>query len=165
MGMRIASVALWLCVLPLGVVAQAPDGSVNPLLGSWSLMVEESSIDYASLPRREHRTYETAPNNRMVFRVEGIDGAGAEYAYGSTAAPDGNEYPMPGTGTRNGGDSVSWTIVDANTVHAVVKRMGEVVNRVVLAISDDGQVLTITENGTALDETPTHGVRVYERNR
>ena len=42
-------------------------------------------------------------------------------------------------------------------------RMGDVVNRVVLAVSNDGMVLTITENGTGPDGSPTHGVRVYDR--
>ena len=70
---------------------------------------------------------------------------------------------MPGTGTRNGGDAVSWSLVDPRTVHAVVKRLGDVVNRVVLSVSNDGMVLTIAENGTSPVGVPTHGVRVYDR--
>ena len=76
---------------------------------------------------------------------------------------DGNEYPMPGTGTRNGGDAVSWRLVDPKTVYAVVKKLGDVVNRVELSVSNDGMVLTITENGRGPDGLPTHGVRVYDR--
>ncbi len=143
--------------------AQTAPADPNPLLGTWTLNVEKSSIDYAPLPRDERRTYRAAPNDGMVFRVEGTDGDGASYAYGSTAAVDGREYPMPGTGTRNGGDAVSWSLFDPRTVHAVVKRLGDVVNRVVLSVSNDGMVLTITENGTGPDGSPTQGVRVYDR--
>ncbi len=162
--MRTEIAALLLASLAsTSALAQTSSPDSNPLLGTWTLNVAKSSIDYAPLPRDESRTYRAAPNDGMIFSVEGTDGAGASYAYGSTAAVDGREYPMPGTGTRNGGDAVSWTLVDPRTVHAVVMRMGDVVNRVVLAVSNDGMVLTITENGTGPDGSPTHGVRVYDR--
>ena len=149
--------------LSMSVLAQTPSADPNPLLGTWTLNVEESHIDYAPLPGNERRTYRAAPNNGMIFSVEGTDGAGVAYAYGSTAALDGSEYPMPGTGTRNGGDAVSWRLVEPNTVYAVVKKLGAVVNRVRLSVSTDGMALTITENGTNPDGLPTEGVRVYDR--
>ena len=151
--------------LSMSVLAQTPSADPNPLLGTWTLNVEESHIDYAPLPGNERRTYRAAPNNGMIFSVEGTDGAGVPYAYGSTAALDGSEYPMPGTGTRNGGDAVSWRLVEPNTVYAVVvvKKLGGVVNRVRLSVSTDGMALTITENGTSPDGLPTEGVRVYDR--
>ena len=149
--------------LSMSVLAQTPSADPNPLLGTWTLNVEESHIDYAPLPGNERRTYRAAPNNGMIFSVEGTDGAGVAYAYGSTAALDGSEYPMPGTGTRNGGDAVSWRLVEPNTVYAVVKKLGAVVNRVRLSVSTDGMALTITENGTIPDGLPMEGVRVYDR--
>ncbi len=163
--MRTVIVALLLVSLSTtSALAQtSPAADSNPLLGTWILNVAKSSIDYAPLPRDEERTYRAAPNDGMIFSVEGTDGAGGSYAYGTTAAVDGREYPMPGTGTRNGGDAVSWRLVDPRTVHAVVKRLGDVVNRVELSVSNDGTVLTITENGTDLDGSPTRGVRVYDR--
>jgi len=162
--MRIAVVSLpLLSLFSMASVAQTEATDTNPLLGSWTLNVAESSINYAPLPRSENRTYEALSNNGMTFSVEGIDGAGDPYAYGSTAAVDGKEYAMPGTGTRNGGDTVSWRLVNPNTVDAVVKKDGEIVNAARLSVSSDGMVLTITENGTASDGTPTHGVRVYDR--
>ena len=154
---------LFVFVSSTSAPAQTSPAESNPLLGTWPLNVAESSIDYAPLPRDERRTYRAAPNDGMIFSVEGTDGAGVPYAYGSSAAVDGREYPMAGTGTRNGGDAVSWTLVDARTVQAVVKRLGDVVNRVQLSVSNDGTVLTITENGTSPDGSPTHGVRVYDR--
>ena len=162
--MRTLCVALLLVSLSsTSALVQTSPPDSNPLLGAWTLNVAKSSIDYAPLPRDESRTYRAAPNDGMIFSVEGTDGDGASYAYGTTAAVDGREYPMPGTGTRNGGDAVSWTLVDSRTVHAVVMRTGEVVNRVVLSVSNDGSVLTITENGTDPDGSPTQGVRVYDR--
>ena len=162
--MRTTSIALlFLALFSIAALPQTSAPESNPLLGAWTLNVEKSSIDYAPLPRSEGRTYEGTPDNGMTFTVEGVDGAGVPYTYGTSAAIDGRQYPLPGTGTRNGGDAVSWTLVDANTVDAVVLKLGEVVNRVLMQVSDDGMVLTITENGTGLDDMPTHGVRVYDR--
>ena len=162
--MRSMILALSLCLLlPMSALSQTSPAQSNPLLGSWTLNVAKSSVDYAPLPREELRTYWVTSANEMVFSVEGTDGTGIPYAYGSTAAVDGREYPMPGTGTRNGGDTVSWTLVDANTIDAVVWKLGEVVNRARLQVSDDGMVLTITENGTGPDGMPTHGLRIYDR--
>lgn len=164
MYLRTATVCLFSCSLfsAIALTQNLPTES-NPLLGSWTLDVEESSIDYAPLPREERRSYQATSESGMVFNVEGTDGAGIPYSYSATAAVDGQDYPMPGTGTRNGGDTVSWSLVDPNTVDAVVKREGEVVNRARLAVSSDGLVLTITENGTGPDGMPTHGVRIYIR--
>ena len=150
-------------LLSTGTLAQTSSAEMNPLLGTWILDTSRSVIDYAQLPQDERRTYATAPDNGMVFRVEGHDDVGQPYAYGSTAAIDGREYPMPGTGTRNGGDAVSWRLVDSSTVHAVVKKLGAVVNRVTLSVSSNGTILTITENGTNPNDRPTHGVRIYNR--
>ena len=161
--MRAMMVTFVLVSLSASALTQTSSADSNPLLGTWILNVAKSSIDYAPLPRDEERTYRAAPNDGMIFSVEGTDGAGGSYAYGTTAAVDGREYPMPGTGTRNGGDAVSWRLVDPRTVHAVVKRLGDVVNRVELSVSNDGMVLTITESGTGLDGSPTRGVRVYDR--
>jgi hypothetical protein len=162
--MRTMTVALLLASLSsTSAPAQTSSAESNPLLGTWTLNVAKSGIDYAPLPRNERRTYRTAPNDGMIFNVEGIDGVGVSYAYGSAAAMDGREYPMPGTGTRNGGDAVSWRLADPRTVHAVVKKSGDVVNRVELSVSNDGMILTITENGTGPDGLPTRGVRVYDR--
>ena len=111
--MRTEIAALLLASLAsTSALAQTSSPDSNPLLGTWTLNVAKSSIDYAPLPRDESRTYRAAPTDGLIFSVEGTDGAGASYAYGATAAVDGREYPMPGTGTRNGGDAVSWTLVD-----------------------------------------------------
>ena len=161
--MTVALLLVALSLFPTAAPAQPASAEPNPLLGAWTLNVAQSRIDYAPLPRLESRTYQAAPNNGMTFHVEGTDGAGAPYAYGATAAVDGREYPMLGSGTRNGGDAVSWTLLDPNTVDAVVKRLGDVVNSVRMSVSTNGMVLTIRENGTNRAGEPTQGVRVYDR--
>ena len=72
--MRPVIVALLLfSLLSTGALAQTSSVESNPLLGTWTLNVAKSSIDYAPLPRNERRTYRVAPNSGMVFSVEGTD--------------------------------------------------------------------------------------------
>jgi hypothetical protein len=60
--------------------------------------------------------------------VEGVDGAGATFAYSANGDFNGKDYPFVGAGTRNGGDTVSWKPIDAFTIDAIVKKAGSVVN-------------------------------------
>ena len=53
------------------------------------------------------------------------------------------DYPFVGAGTRNGGDTASWKLIDAFTIDAIVKKAGSVVNATRLVASRDGKALTI----------------------
>ena len=143
--------------------SKADLGQRNTLVGTWKLQVRESKSDPGPLPRSEVRTYSEDVQGRMKLSLEGIDADGHTFTYGYVARFDGKDNPMPGTGTRNGGDTVSITRIDPYTVAAVVKKAGEVVNKTRLVVSKDGKSLTITETGTNQRGKETHGVRVYRR--
>jgi hypothetical protein len=132
-------------------------------LGTWTLDVARSKVDYGALPKSEVRTYEVAAAGGIRLSVEGVDGAGATFAYSANGDFNGKDYPFVGAGTRNGGDTVSWKPIDAFTIDAIVKKAGSVVNATRLVVSRDGKALTITENGTGPNGRATHGVRVYKK--
>jgi hypothetical protein len=132
-------------------------------LGTWALDVARSKVDYGVLPKAEVRTYELTATGGIRLRVEGTDGTGGTFSYGAVGDIDGRDYPLIGAGTRNGGDTVSWTAINAYRVDAVVKKAGAVVNATRLMVSTDGTTLTITETGTGPNGRPTHGVRVYKK--
>jgi hypothetical protein len=132
-------------------------------LGTWTLDVARSKVDYGALPKSEVRTYEVAAAGGIRLSVEGVDGAGATFAYSANGDFNGKDYPVVGAGTRNGGDTVSWKPIDAFTIDAIVKKAGSVVNATRLVVSRDGKALTITENGTGPNGRATHGVRVYKK--
>ena len=127
-------------------------------LGTWTLDVARSKVDYGALPKSEVRTYEVAAAGGIRLSVEGVDGAGATFAYSANGDFNGKDYPFVGAGTRNGGDTVSWKPIDA-----IVKKARSVVNATRLVVSRDGKALTITENGTGPNGRATHGVRVYKK--
>ena len=49
-------------------------------LGTWTLDVARSKVDYGALPKSEVRTYEGAAAGGIRLSVEGVDGAGATFA-------------------------------------------------------------------------------------
>ena len=93
-------------------------------LGTWTLDVARSKD--GALQKSEVRTYEVAAADGIRLSVEGVDGAGATFAYSANGDFNGKDYPFVGAGTRNGGDTVSWKPIDAFTIDAIVKKAGSV---------------------------------------
>ena len=166
--MRTVIVALLLVSLSTtSALAQtSPAADSNPLLGTWTLDVAKSAIDYAPLPRDEERTYRGRAERRNDLQRRG---GPTEREFRTPtelpAAVDGREYPMPGTGTRNGGDAVSWRLVDPRTVvHAVREEAGRRSEPSgALGIERRHGIDDSRRTGTDLDGSPTRGVRVYDR--
>jgi hypothetical protein len=135
----------------------------NTLLGTWRLNVDKSMAEPGPLVRSESRVYETIASDGLRLRVQGVDASGNAYSYGATGRMDGSDCPLTGTGTRNGADSTSWKRIDAQTVDSKVKKAGEIVNHVMLEVSNDGKILTLREHGTNASGATTRGLRIYER--
>ena len=76
-------------------------------LGTWTLDVARSKVDYGALPRSEVRTYEVAAAGGIRLSVEGVDGAGATFAYSANGDFNGKDHPFVGAGTRNGADTMA----------------------------------------------------------
>src|SRR5579859_3888393 len=96
--------SLLLALAPLWALAAQ---SGNTLLGTWRLNPAKSRVEPGRLPRQEVRIYEASGVTGVKLSLEGIDANGNRYAYGYVAGLDGKDYPLTGTGTRNGGDTVA----------------------------------------------------------
>ena len=115
------------------------------------------------LVQSELRVYEATEDGGLKLFVQGIDATGASYSYRATGRIDGNDYPLIGSGTRNGADSTAWTRIDSRTFDSAVKKGGEVVNLVRLEVSQDGKVLMLRESGRNPSGVATRGVRIYDK--
>src|SRR5262245_40536620 len=135
----------------------------SSLLGTWKLNLAKSKFDPGPPPKLQVRSYEAVGNGSVKLNVEGIDPSGNRYAFSATANFDGKDYLMTGTGIPNGGDSLSYTRIDAYTVGAEVKRAGKVVNKTRLVVSKDLKVLTITADGINQGGQATRETRVYDK--
>jgi hypothetical protein len=70
-------------------------------LGTWTLDVARSKVDYGALPKSEVRTYEVAAAGGIRLSVEGVDGTGATFAYSANGDFNGKDYPFVGAGRWN----------------------------------------------------------------
>jgi hypothetical protein len=73
---------------------------------------------------------------------------------------DGKDYPMTGSDNY---DTLNGVAVDAFTVKSEEKRGGKVVGIAVRTISPDGNVMTITDEGTDRKGEKFSQVLVFER--
>jgi hypothetical protein len=136
-----------------GVLAQD-----DPHFGIWRLNVAKSSFDPGPPLVAQTRWYE--PYGRGVrARVETFDAVGNRTVGGYTAYFDGRDYP-------NSDDSEAITISlkrIGRTIEGTLKSGGTVVLRTTNVVSDDGQVMTLTEKGIGPDGRPFTNVQVYDR--
>ena len=92
------ALAIALCsALSLAQIAATED---NPLLGTWTQLVEKSSYNPGPPPQRQTRTCEAAPHGvKTTIRTVTADGEStAEY----TEKYDSIEYHVTGSATANG---------------------------------------------------------------
>jgi hypothetical protein len=122
------------------VAAQAPQGAENPLLGTWTLVVEKSRYNPGPPPQSQTRTYEAQPRGvKTTIRTVLVDGQTTVVSY--TANYDSIEYRVTGSSTA---DAIALTSVDANTAEAKLMHAGRLVGLARRVVSPDGQTMTIT---------------------
>jgi hypothetical protein len=148
------SFALAVALCPALSVAQAPDH--NPLLGTWTLLVEKSRYNPGPPPERQTRTYEAAPNGvKTTIRTVSADGESSVVEY--TANYDSIEYQVTGSASMSG---IALTKVDPYTAEATLMHAGHVVGRATRVVSKDGKTMTITFSDV---QGVVHNMAVYAR--
>ena len=134
----------------------------NPAIGTWKLNVAKSKYSPGPPPKSQTSTIEAAGNGVKVT-TEGVAGDGSKIAYSYTANYDGKDYPVTGTGTPSGEDTIALKRVDANTFTSTGKKAGKVVTTNRTVYSQDGKSRTITVKGTNASGQPTNTVAVYDK--
>jgi hypothetical protein len=134
----------------------------NPSIGTWQMNVAKSKYRPGPAPKSQTGKYE-AVGNGVKVTVEGIAGDGSKIAYSYTANYDGKDYPVTGTGTPSGEDTIALKRIDANTFTATGKKAGRVVTTNRAVYSQDGKSRTITSKGTSASGQPTNNVTVYDK--
>jgi hypothetical protein len=141
-----------------GLLAQS-----NPMVGTWKLNLAKSKFTPGPAPKSQTATIKAAGDG-IKNVTKGIAADGSATAYGYTASTlDGKDYPLTGTGTPGGGDTIAVKRIDANTFESTIKKAGKVVQTVKVVYSKDGKLRTITAKGTDKSGQPTSLVAVYDR--
>ena len=157
--LRVFAVATLLVAVVVNLSAQ---GQSNPSIGTWKLNLAKSKYDPPRLaPKNQTLTIEAAGGGGVKTTNDGTAWDGSRIAYSYTANYDGKDYPIAGTGTPSGGNTIALKRVDANTFETTIKKAGKVVqtNRIVYA----GTLRTITTKGLGEIGQPTSNVSVYDK--
>jgi hypothetical protein len=136
--------------------AASPD---DPVLGTWKLNVGKSKFTPGPGWQSQLRTYMATPDGVSVTWT-GIDAGGEKMQVRYTYKYDGRDYPMTGSASY---DTLNAVRVDAWTVRSEEKRDGKTVGIAVRAVSRDGKVLTITDEGTNRKGRAFSQVLVFDR--
>ena len=133
----------------------------KPSIGTWKLNLAKSKYDPPNLAPKSQTAKVEVAGSGVKHTREGIAWNGSRIAYEYTINYDGKDYPITGTGTPNGADTIAATRIDANTFDLTLKKAGKVVqtNREVYSST----LRTITAKGTDESGQPTNNVIVYDR--
>jgi hypothetical protein len=123
--------------------AQTPTSTAaadNPVLGTWTLVVDKSRYNPGPPPQSQTRTYEVQPNGmKTTIRTVLADGETTVVSY--TANYDSIEYHVSGSATADG---IKLTQVDPHTAEAKLMHAGRIVGTARRVVSPDGGTMTIT---------------------
>lgn len=151
-------VVIVFCLAATGL-AQAPR---NPFVGTWKMDPEKSHANPNPGPKEETRVV-VEQGDSVKGNYEGKAADGSRIAYGYTAKYDGKDYPLTGTGTPNGADTLALKRVNTNTYEVTAKRGGKVVLTARVVVSNGGKTTTITTKGTDVSGKPDSSVRVFDK--
>jgi hypothetical protein len=159
--MKSLSIFVSLAVLAL-IVPGLLTAQTDPAIGTWKLNLAKSKYSGAPAPKSLTTTIEAAGAGYKTTS-EGVTSDGSRIAYSYTATLDGKESPMTGTGTPNGGDTISLTKTGPNSLDATLKKGGKVVLNGKSVISKDGKTRTLTSTGTNAAGEATKTTAVYDK--
>jgi len=132
---------------------------VDPLLGTWTLVVAQSKYTPGPAPKALAIRFAAAGDGIKVTVDEtGADGRVIHSEF--SANYDGKEYPITGSPVA---DSVSLQRVSAQTTLRTDKKQGKVVGLFAWRISPDGKTLTALAKGVDASGQPVKNVLVFAR--
>jgi hypothetical protein len=147
-------------LLALGSTAMvAAADAKDPIFGTWTLDVANSTFSPGPAPKSQTRTY-TATADGITMTVTGHAADGTDRSSESTFKLDGKDYPITGSPDY---DTLSLKRVDNLTVESTQKKGGKAVGTTLRTVAKDGKVLTLHSKGTSATGIPYENVMVFER--
>jgi hypothetical protein len=139
----------------LELLAQATD----PLIETWELNVAKSKFNPGPPPKSSIWKYE-AVGNGWKYTGKTVNADGTTSSVEWTAYFDGKDYPYSGSPNT---DTISLKRIDRFTSEGTFKKAGKVTGHGKRAVSQDGKVLTFTNEGTDAQGKPSSSVQVFDK--
>jgi hypothetical protein len=150
--------AVILGVLTLAVIPMA--AQTEPIVGTWRLDVAKSTYKPGPAPKSTTIVVTTA-GKVMKVTVDAVNADGSPLKWGFSTVRDGKEE-APVTGNPMF-ETVTASRESANAGTNVYKRGGKVVMTTKIAITADGNSMTVTTAGTDLKGQAVNNVAQYTR--
>jgi len=134
---------------------------VDPLIGRWTLDLARSTYQPGPPPMSEIRVYEAfgGAGKGIKGTFNRVDAVGRKVTITFSAMYDGKDYKYSGPDA----DTISLTHPDPNTLDAILKRSGHVVQRTHSVVSPDGRTRTQTVTGTNVQGQRIDNVVVFAK--
>ena len=161
-------------IVPLVVVFLAPGVTLSaqsprdPLIGTWHLNVPKSTYP-GTPPKSQVRTFDYTRDGLILVAYETVNAQGNRSFAHWYLSVDGKEHPEFSRAT--GATPTFWLsgkVIDANTKEVRDRRVDAegrppLVIMYTIAVSPDGQTLTMTAKSTNAEGKPTVTVAVYDK--
>jgi hypothetical protein len=143
-------------VLALSVFAFAADSNI----GTWKLNVAKSKYSPGPAPQSQTLKIEASGTNGVKYTADGVGADGKPSHWEFTAQYDGKDNPFTGNPDA---DMISYKRVDANTVDAVTKLKGKIMQHTKIVVSADGKTRTLTQTGKDAQGKDVSNLLVYDK--
>jgi hypothetical protein len=129
----------------------------SPFSGTWKLNLAKSKMT-PPVPKSDVAVVD-ADENGLKLNEDIITDKGESLKISYEAKFDGKDYPVTGDPSS---DSVSYQLVNANTLKGKAKKAGKVVTDATIVVSQDGKITTV--NYTDYSQAkPARGAGVYDK--
>ncbi len=135
--------------------------TIEPFLGIWDLDTDASDYELGAPPARG--TYQlviepSAEPGQVAVVMDWTDAANKDFHLVYFMTPDGQDHPYADSPAV---DAVVTTLVDAQTLETVSKKDGQTVARGLRELSDDGQMMRVTQSGKTPDGSTFKNIAFY----
>ncbi len=157
----VASVAMavWASQTTASAVQSSHSTSRDLVLGTWNLVLSQSTYSPGPAPKSQVRIYEEDPNGiRTTIKTTDAQGHAASMTY--TAKYDGVDYPITGSPDW---DAIALKKISAHVAEAVLAHAGKEFGKARRVISEDQKTMTITFEAQVEGGPKVHNVAVFER--
>lgn len=129
------------------------------VLGTWSLMVDESSHTPGPIPMRQTRVY-VVHEDGIEVNVETVDAKNKTSKTHYVADYNSLEYPVSGSPFAT---TVTLKRINERVAEAILRHARKEIGSARRVISEDGNKMTITIKGSDRDGRTFHNVSVYKK--
>jgi hypothetical protein len=137
------------------------DAQDDRFIGLWELDPTQSDYQVGMPPQTGlYRIAPDANGSGYMISMSWTDAQGRESYAAYTAMPDGVHYPYENSDVA---DSISMTRLDERTLDSAIYKDGVCIAYSVRQLSDDGQLMQITQSGYAQDGSTFENRSLYVR--